>query len=111
MTFFKTAGKGPAIIGSLIGGSFGAGIQQGALRKKVKEGLTSGQEALKREVAKQKLEVKLNPTPRTHRRLKELEMSARVASFLSKHPAAATLGSAGAGAFIGGVAGRRIGKL
>lgn len=111
MTFFKTAGNAPAIIGSLWGGAFGAGLQRSALKKRTKEGLTKSQDTLKREVAKQKLEVKLNPTPRTHRRLKELELSYRVASFFNKHPAAATLGSAGIGALVGSVAGRRIGKL
>lgn len=111
MTFFKTAGKAPAIIGSLWGGAFGAGLQRGSLKAKTQEGLSRGQDTLKREIAKQKLEVKFNPTPRTHRRLKELEISYRVATFFAKHPAAATLGSAGAGAVVGGLAGRRISKL
>ena len=45
------------------------------------------------------------------RKLKELELGYRVASFFKQHPAAAVAGSAGIGAAIGGFTGHRIGKL
>jgi uncharacterized protein YcfJ len=111
MTFFKTAGISPTALGAVGGGFLGAGIQGTRLAKKGKEGLTQGQRRLRLSIAKQKLEVRANPSPRNYRKLKELEVGYRVATYLSKHPALATAGSVGAGALIGGMAGRRIGKL
>ena len=104
--FIKT-GQGAAT-GALMGAGAGIGLQ--AMRLKGKN-TSVRQQRLALDIAKQRLEVRDNPSSGNVRKLKILQLQHRVATFLKQRPGLALAGSGLAGAAVGGFTGKNIGQL
>jgi hypothetical protein len=106
LEFFKT-GSAP-VVGAAIGAGIGAMHQSQLLGT---DEVSPRQKRLLLDIAKQKLEVRAEPSSVNVRRLKHLQLQYRVASWMKGHPTTAVAASGLLGATIGGLAGRRIGQL
>lgn len=104
--FFKTATpRKSQLIGAAAGAGAGLGIH--LLRTRGKD-VSVRQKQLKVEIAKQKVEVKNNPSPRNLRRLKLLEIQHSLAEKFKKYPAASAVLPMAAGAAVGTGVGPRV---
>jgi hypothetical protein len=106
LDFFKTAApRQSQLIGAAAGAGTGLGIHLLRTRGKT---TSNRQKQLKVEIAKQKIEVKNNPSPRNLRRLKLLEIQHSIAEKFKKYPAASAILPTATGAIVGAGVGPRV---